>query len=131
LGSVGAMSDNYIDVELAAKQNSDFRRVLVTGSHSQIVVMSIEPGSEIGEETHDDVDQTLVFVEGAGDAVLEGESSPVTSGDLVFVPAGTLHNFVNSGSSPLKLWTVYAPPEHPDGTVHATKQEADAAEHDH
>jgi mannose-6-phosphate isomerase-like protein (cupin superfamily) len=123
------MSTNYIDVVMAAKANTDFRKVLVTGSFSQIVVMSIEPGSEIGEEVHDDVDQTLVFVEGSGDAVLEGDSSPVTSGDLVFVPAGTRHNFLNSGSAPLKLWTIYAPPEHPDGTVHRTKADADAAEH--
>jgi mannose-6-phosphate isomerase-like protein (cupin superfamily) len=125
------MSTNNIDVVDAAKQNTDFRRVLTTGSFSQIVVMSIDPGSEIGEEVHDDVDQTLVFVDGSGEAVLEGKSSPVTPGDLVFVPAGTRHNFVNNGSEPLKLWTLYAPPEHPDGTVHVTKEEADAAEHDH
>jgi mannose-6-phosphate isomerase-like protein (cupin superfamily) len=125
------MSTNNIDVVEAAKQNTDFRRVLTTGSFSQIVVMSIDPGSEIGEEVHDDVDQTLVFVAGSGEAVLEGNSSPVTPGDLVFVPAGTRHNFVNNGSEPLKLWTLYAPPEHPDGTVHVTKEEADAAEHDH
>ena len=122
------MSDK-LDVVQAAKDNTYFRKVLTTGSFSQIVVMSIEPGSEIGEEVHDDVDQTLVFVEGEGEAVLEGTSSPVTPGDLVYVPAGTLHNFVNSGSAPLKLWTLYAPPEHPDGTVHETKAEADAAEH--
>jgi mannose-6-phosphate isomerase-like protein (cupin superfamily) len=125
------MSTNNIDVVEAAKQNTDFRRVLTTGSFSQIVVMSIDPGSEIGEEVHDDVDQTLVFVDGTGEAVLEGNSAPVTPGDLVFVPAGTRHNFVNNGSEPLKLWTLYAPPEHPDGTVHVTKEEADAAEHDH
>jgi mannose-6-phosphate isomerase-like protein (cupin superfamily) len=125
------MSRNYIDVELATKENDHFRQVLVTGSNSQIVVMAIQPGDEIGEEVHEDVDQTLVFVEGAGDAILEGESRPVTSGDLVFVPAGTRHNFVNSGSSPLKLWTVYAPPEHPDGTVHKDKAEADAYEAEH
>ena len=124
------MSEN-LDVVQAAKDNSYFRKVLTTGSFSQIVVMSIEPGSEIGEEVHDDVDQTLVFVEGEGEAVLEGASSPVTPGDLVFVPAGTRHNFVNNGGAPLKLWTLYAPPEHPDGTVHETKAEADAAEHDH
>jgi mannose-6-phosphate isomerase-like protein (cupin superfamily) len=129
MGSVGVMSTNNIDVVVAAQENTDFRRVLTTGSFSQIVVMSIETGSEIGEEVHDDVDQTLVFVSGEGDAVLEGEREPVTPGHLVFVPAGTRHNFVNTGSEPLKLWTIYAPPEHPDGTVHATKDEADAAEH--
>jgi mannose-6-phosphate isomerase-like protein (cupin superfamily) len=125
------MTSHSIDVVAATKDNTDFRRVLETGPFSQLVVMSIEPGSEIGEETHDDVDQTLVFVEGEGEAVLEGTASPVTPGDLVFVPAGTLHNFVNRGSVPLKLWTLYAPPEHPDGTVHRTKAEADEAEHHH
>ena len=84
-------------------------------------------GEEIGEETHQG-DQILFFVEGEGEAILEGESSPVSSGDYVFVPAGTLHNFVNTGSEPLRLLTTYAPPEHPHGTVHRTKAEADAAE---
>lgn len=122
-------TSHSIDVVAATKENTDFRRVLKTGPLSQLVVMSIEPGSEIGEETHDDVDQTLVFVEGEGEAVLEGQAAPVGPGDLVFVPAGTLHNFVNRGAGPLKLWTLYAPPEHPDGTVHRTKAEADAAHH--
>lgn len=123
------MTTDRIDVVAAARENTDFRRVLMTGSFSQIVVMSIAEGEEIGEEVHDDVDQTLVFVAGSGKAVIEGEAAPVTPGDLVFVPAGTLHNFVNDGGEPLKLWTLYAPPEHPDGTIHVTKAEADAAEH--
>ena len=89
--------------------------------------MTLKPGEEIGEETHQG-DQILFFVEGEGEAILEGESSPVRPGDYVFVPAGTLHNFVNTGSEPLRLLTTYAPPEHPDGTVHRTKAEADAAE---
>ena len=115
---------NYIEL---AQQNDAFRRTLETGGHAQLVVMTIQPGEEIGEETHEG-DQILFFVEGEGEAVIEGQSSPVRPGDYVFVPAGTLHNFVNTGGEPLRLVTTYAPPEHPDGTVHQTKAEADAAE---
>ena len=110
-----------------ARANEAFRRTIMTGEHAQLVVMTIQPGGEIGEETHEG-DQILHFVDGTGDAVIEGESSAVGPGDVVFVPAGTLHNFVNTGSDPLRLATVYAPPEHPPGTVHETKAEADAAE---
>lgn len=112
----------------AAAENESFRRTLETGEHAQLVAMTIPPGGEIGEETHDG-DQLLLFVEGEGEAILEGASSPVGADDYVFVAAGTLHNFVNTGSGPLRLLTVYAPPEHPDGTVHETKADADAAEH--
>lgn len=113
----------------AARDNADFRRVLTTGPHAQLVVMSIAAGSEIGEEVHDDVDQVLGFVDGSGETVLDDVPSRVGAGDLVFVPAGTKHNVRNIGGGDLKLFTVYAPPEHPDGTVHRTKAEADAAEH--
>lgn len=115
---------NYVEL---ARENDDFRRTLVTGQQAQVVAMTIQPGDEIGEETHDG-DQILFFVVGEGEAVLEGEAEPVRANDMVFVPAGTLHNFVNTGSEPLRLVTTYAPPEHPDGTVHRTKAEADAAE---
>ena len=117
------------DIRRLARENGDFRREVMTGPHSQVVLMSVEPGSEIGEEVHDDVDQVLVFVEGTGEAVVDGDASGVEPGDLVFVPAGTLHNFLNRGDTPLKLYTVYSPPEHEAGTVHHTKEEADAAEH--
>ena len=116
---------NYVE---AAKQNEYFRQTIVTGEHSQVVVMTLQVGEDIGEETHEG-DQILFFVEGEGEAVLEGESSPVGPNDMVFVPAGTLHNFVNKGDDKLRLVTTYAPPEHPDGTVHKTKAEAEAAEH--
>jgi mannose-6-phosphate isomerase-like protein (cupin superfamily) len=119
-----ARAQNYVRL---AGENDDFRRTLVTGEHAQVVAMTIQAGEEIGEETHEG-DQLLFFVSGDGEAVLEGESEPVTANDMVFVPAGTLHNFVNTGSEPLRLVTTYAPPEHPDGTVHRTKAEADAAE---
>lgn len=111
-----------------ARQNDYFRQVIETGEHQQLVVMTIQPGEEIGEETHEG-DQLLLFVEGEGEAVLKGQPSPVIAENYVFVPAGTLHNFVNTGSEPLRLLSVYAPPEHPHGTVHRTKAEADAAEH--
>lgn len=119
---------NQIDIDQAARTNDAFRRELLTGEHSQVVVMTIPAGGEIGEEVHDDVDQVLMFVEGNGEAVLDGESSPVGPNQLVLVRAGTRHNFVNTGNTPMRLVTVYAPPEHEPGTVHQTKAEADAAE---
>jgi mannose-6-phosphate isomerase-like protein (cupin superfamily) len=117
------------DIVMLAKKNEYFRQEVVTGAHSQAVLMSIPPGGEIGEETHADVDQVLVFVSGEGKAIVNGEQSPVAAQSLCFVPAGTPHNFINTGTSALKLYTVYAPPEHAPGTVHRTKAEADAAEH--
>jgi mannose-6-phosphate isomerase-like protein (cupin superfamily) len=115
------------DIVKRAKANSYFREVLATGPHSQVVVMSIPPGGDIGEEVHDDVDQTLVFVEGEGEAILDGGKSAVGVDRLVHVPAGTRHNFVNTGKVDLRLYTIYAPPEHKPGTIHKTKAEADAA----
>lgn len=107
--------------------NTDFRREILTNKHSQVVLMSIEPGDDIGEETHD-VDQILVFVDGEGEAILDGKKGAVEGGSLVAVPAGTLHNFVNTGNVPLKLYTIYSPPEEAQGTLHRTKAEALAAE---
>ena len=119
------------DIVSLARSNEAFRREVLTGRHSQVVVMTIPPGEEIGEEVHDHVDQLLVFVDGTGEARLDDVSSPVAPNRLVFVRAGTRHNFINTGDDPLRLVTVYAPPEHPPGTVHATRQAADAAEHEH
>ncbi len=118
-----------VDIIGLAQDNAAFRRVVETGEHSQVVLMSIPPGGEIGEETHDQVDQVLIFVAGIGEAILDGERAPVGPGRLVFVSAGTRHNFVNSGTGDMRLYTIYAPPEHAPGTVHHTKAEADAAEH--
>ena len=120
-----------IDVLELARRNEDFRREVVTGATSQVVVMTIPPRGEIGEEVHDDADQILLFVEGEGEAVLDGASMPVRRDELVLVRAGTRHNFRNTGEAPLRLVSVYAPPEHEPGTVHRTKAEADAAEHHH
>jgi len=118
-----------IDIVQAARTNEAFRREVLTGEHEQVVVMTIPPGGEIGEEVHSDTDQVLMFVDGRGEARLGGQTSQIGANDLVFVRAGTRHNFVNTGAAPLRLITVYAPPEHPAGTVHRTKEEADAAEH--
>ncbi len=117
------------DIANLARKNAFFRQEVVTGRHSQVVLMSIPPGGEIGEETHPNVDQTLIFVAGQGHAILNGAQSPVGPHSLCFVPAGTRHNFVNTGGTDLKLYTVYAPPEHAPGTIHKTKADADAAEH--
>ena len=119
------------DIVARAASNTYFREVLSTGPHSQVVVMSIPPGGEIGEEVHADVDQVLVDVTGEGVAVLDGVRSPVEPGSLVHVPAGTRHNIVNEGRVDLRLYTIYAPPEHAPGTIHRTMAEADAAEGHH
>jgi len=116
------------DIVARTQRNQWFREVLATGRNAQVVVMRIPPGGEIGEEVHHGVDQVLVFVEGQGEAILDGEVSPVMPDRLVLVPAGTRHNFVNTGSADLCLYTIYAPPEHARGTIHKTKAEADAAE---
>lgn len=114
-------------IATVAEQSPDFRRVLWTGTHTQLVIMTIPPGGEIGEEVHE-VDQVLTFVSGTGKAVVSGQQRNVAQGDLVVVPAGRKHNFLNTGENPLILYTVYGPPEHADGAVHRTKEEADAAE---
>ena len=118
---------DHLTIATVAETSPDFRRVLWTGAHTQLVVMTIPPGGEIGEEVHE-VDQILTFVSGTGEARVNGERKAVAQGDLVAVPAGTKHNFVNTGPNPLVLYTVYGPPEHADRVVHRTKQEAEAAE---
>jgi mannose-6-phosphate isomerase-like protein (cupin superfamily) len=116
------------DITERARQNDKFREVLSTGPHSQVVVMSIPPGEDIGAEVHETVDQTLVVVAGEGAAILDGERTSIAPGWLVHVPAGTHHDLVNTGSSDLRLYTIYAPPQHAPGTVHVTKADAEAAE---
>ena len=119
------------DVIRLARENDDFRREIATADRSQVVVMTVPPGGEIGEEVHEGIDQLLLFVEGAAEAIVGDERRRVGPDELVLVPGGTRHNFVNIGEFPLRLVTVYTPPEHPPGTVHRTKEEADAAEHAH
>jgi mannose-6-phosphate isomerase-like protein (cupin superfamily) len=117
----------HYTIAIVAEKNKDFRRVLWTGKHTQLVIMTIPPDGEIGEETHD-VDQILTFVSGVAKAKVGGEIRNVAHGDMVVVPAGTKHNFINDGPNPLVLYTVYGPPEHADKAVHRTKEDADAQE---
>jgi len=117
----------HFTIATVAERSPDFRRVLWTGKHTQLVVMTIPPGGEIGEEVHE-VDQILTFVSGVGKATVSGQTRNVAQGDLVAVPAGHKRNFVNAGPNPLVLYTVYGPPEHADGAVHKTKGEADRLE---
>lgn len=108
------------------QENDNFRRVLFTGKNSQLVVMSIPSGGEIGEEVHKYTEQTLFFLSGTGEAILNDVKTPIVAGDVVVVVPGTKHNFVNTGTQDLKVYTVYAPPNHIDGRVHKTKVDADA-----
>lgn len=111
-----------------AKDSQDFRKVIWTGRHSQIVLMTVPVGGEIGDEVHESTDQILTFVSGTGLADLAGETHPIDAGDQCAVPAGTQHNFRNTGAEPLVLYTIYSPPEHSADAQYATKEEADAAE---
>jgi mannose-6-phosphate isomerase-like protein (cupin superfamily) len=111
-----------------AARNDAFRAVRFTGAHTQVVVMTLQAGEDIGAEVHPDNDQVLVFTEGTARAEVGGETREVAAGDMVVVPAGTHHNFVNTGSGTLRLVTVYGPPDHAPDTVHRTKAEAQEAE---
>lgn len=127
----GSGSEHDVDIMALARSNEHFRQEVMTGPKMQVVVMTIPPGGEIGAETHPETDQVLLFVEGEGRSVLDGVEEDVSEGRLVFVRAGTHHNFLNTGDRPLRIVTAYAPPEHEPGTVHRDKAEADAAEEHH
>lgn len=114
---------NIINV---TRENKNFRTVLFTGEKSQLVVMNIPPGGEVGSETHRYTEQTLFFLSGIGEGMLDDKTFLIGPGDVVVVTAGTKHNFKNTGVEDLKLYTVYAPPNHIDGRVHKTKEDADA-----
>lgn len=109
------------DIIEIAKKNSNFRKEVITGKYSQVVVMSIPIGGDIGQETHPTTDQTFLFVQGRGVAIINGKTSEIAPNHLVFVPAGSQHNFKNTGNEELKLITIYAPPHHKPGTVQKTK----------
>ncbi len=113
------------NIESVAVENSAFRRVLYTAKSCQLVVMALKPKEEIGAEVHK-LDQFFRVEEGTGEAVLDGVTSSISAGFAVLVPAGTRHNIVNTGSVPLKLYTIYAPPNHRDGVVHRTRADAEA-----
>jgi mannose-6-phosphate isomerase-like protein (cupin superfamily) len=113
------------NIENETLGNSDFRRVLYTGKHSQLVLMSLRPGEEIGEEVHKTVDQFFRFEKGEGTVSIDNVKHRVADGDAVIVPAGAKHNVINtSKTAELKLYTIYSPPEHQDGTIRKTKTEA-------
>lgn len=115
------------NIEEETLKNTDFRRVLYTAKYSQLVLMSLKPGEEIGEEVHEKVDQFFRFEKGEGIAVIDGVEHKVRDGSAVIVPAGARHNVVNtSKKTPLKLYTIYSPPEHMDKVVRHTKAEAEA-----
>jgi mannose-6-phosphate isomerase-like protein (cupin superfamily) len=113
------------DIERLTIANSDFRRVLYTGNHLQLVLMTLQAGDEIGAEVHEDRDQFFRFEVGAGQVDIDGNSYDVVDGSGIIVPAGSRHNVRNTGDGPLKLYTLYGPPEHKDQVVQATKADAD------
>ncbi len=118
------------NIERVALENDTFRTVLYTDERSQLVVMSLRPHEEIGDEVHD-VDQFLRVEQGSGKAILNGVEHEIGDGSAIVVPAGTRHNIINAGDAPMKLYTLYTPPHHRDGVVHATKAEAEADEEEH
>ena len=122
------MTKSYVDnIERRTEANDDFRHVLFTGMHLQLVAMSLDPGEDIGEEVHDDTDQFFRIESGNGEVVIDGAPTPIHAGTGIVIAAGTRHNVKNTGSSPLRLYTLYAPPEHAEGTVRHTKADAERA----
>lgn len=116
------------NIEQEAQGNDSFRKVIFTAQHSQLVLMSLKPGEEIGDEVHDTLDQFFRFESGQGKVVIEGEEAIIGDGSVVVIPAGTKHNIINTSSDvALKLYTIYSPPNHQDGTIHQTKEEAEAS----
>ncbi len=113
------------NIEALAIANQDFRQVLYTAKNCQLVLMALKPKEEIGSEVHQ-LDQFFRVEEGAGQAVLDGVRTEISAGFAIVVPAGSTHNIINTGSAPLKLYTLYAPPNHRDGVVHHTRAEAEA-----
>ena len=116
------------DIEALTEDNNDFRRVLYTGKYLQLVLMALQPGEEIGEEVHEDHDQFFRVEKGKGEVVIDGTRTKIKRDEAIIVPAGARHNVINTGDKPLKLYTIYGPPEHRDGVVRATKAEAEASE---
>ena len=123
------MQGYITNIERDTLANEDFRRVLFTGPHMQLVLMTLQPGEDIGQETHEEHDQFIRVEAGTGVARLNGEESPLEDGSIVVIPAGVEHNVVNtSEDEALRLYTLYSPPEHAEGTVHHTRQDAMRAE---
>ncbi len=118
------------NIEKLTEENDHFRQVLYTGNNLQLVVMALKLGEEIGEEVHDDRDQFFRFETGEGEVRIDDVVYQVKADDGVIVPAGAKHNVINTGAEPLRLYTIYGPPEHLEGTIHKTKADADAS-HEH
>jgi mannose-6-phosphate isomerase-like protein (cupin superfamily) len=126
------VSGYNIDIEKATEDNDYFRKVLHTAEHMQLVLMTLQVGEEIGQEMHPDVDQFFRVEHGQADAILESEIHKLVDGSVLIIPAGTEHNVVNtSPNEPLRLYTIYSPPNHPDGTINKTKAEAEEYERIH
>lgn len=125
------MKGFFIDIEKITKENKNFRQVLYTAKYSQLVIMSLLPGEEIGEEVHPSVDQFFRIETGEGKCVIDGNEYDIKDGTAIVVPAGAKHNVINTGTTELKLYTIYSPPEHKDKTVHPTKTEALTDKEDH
>lgn len=121
------MKGYVTNIEKDTLENDNFRKVLYTAKHSQLVLMALKPGEEIGEEVHE-LDQFLRIEAGEGKAVLDGVEHPLADGSAVVVPAGASHNIINTGSDVMRLYTLYSPPEHRDGVVRATKADAEKEE---
>lgn len=121
------MKGYVVNIEEVTQRNELFRKVLYTAKHCQLVLMTLKPGEDIGEEVHQ-LDQFIRVEKGEGKTVLDGVEHDISDGWAVVVPAGTKHNIINGSAGPMKLYTLYAPPNHKDGTVHTTKEEAEAAE---
>jgi mannose-6-phosphate isomerase-like protein (cupin superfamily) len=119
------MKGHIVNIEQETKKNKFFRKVLYTTKKSQLVLMSLKPGEEIGEEVHK-LDQFIRIEEGAGKVILDGAESVVEAEFAVTIPSGTKHNVINTGNIEMKLYTIYSPPEHRNGVVHKTKEEAEA-----
>ena len=111
------------DIEKLTVENDNFRKVIYTGKHMQLVLMTLQPGEEIGAEVHDGHDQFFRIEEGSGQVIIDGNKYEVEDDDAVIVPAGARHNVINTGEEPLRLYTIYGPPEHRDGVIHATKSD--------
>jgi mannose-6-phosphate isomerase-like protein (cupin superfamily) len=121
------MKKGYCDnIQQTTLANDNFRQVLYTGGHIQLVVMALPVGCDIGEEVHEDRDQFFRIERGEGEIRIDGVANRVTDDFVVIVPAGARHNVINTGDRPLKLYTIYGPPEHKDGVIHKTKEQAEA-----
>lgn len=123
------MAGFSVNIEQATLENDYFRQVLFTGKHTQLVLMTLKPGEDIGKEIHPHVDQFIRVESGTGEAVMDGETTALSDGMSIVIPAGAEHNVTNTSSTEaLRLYTLYSPPNHPDGTVHKTREEAMKAE---